>query len=205
MAPRTPVTVRPARRDDLDELAVVLGRAFDDDPVMEFVFHRRPVAPRAETLMYLFALLHFDHDGVFVAEDPATGAIIGGTVWAPPGHWQVPMYRYLPHFPKLLKAAGLRGLTKIPILSAMEKHHPRDPHQYLAVIGTDPDHQGKGIGTALLEPMLAHCDETGLPAYLESSKESNVPYYARFGFEVTQAYPIPNGPSIYFMWRPAPA
>ena len=50
---------------------------------------------------------------------------------------------------------------------------------------SDPAHQGTGIGTALLEPVLATCDRDGVPAYLESSKEANVPYYERFGWKVT--------------------
>ena len=204
MAPRAQVDVRPIRRDELGALARVLGRAFDDDPVMNFVFPQRPVAPRAEVLLGIFAAMHLDDEAVYVAVDRSSGEIVGGTVWAPPGRWQVPMYRYVPHLPRLLRAAGLQGLKKIPILTAMEKHHPREPHQYLAVIGTDPDHQGRGVGTALLEPVLAHCDEAGLPAYLESSKASNVPYYARFGFEVTREFPLQGGPPLFFMWRPAP-
>ena len=67
-------------------------------------------------------------------------------------------------------AVGLAGAAKISVLTEMERRHPREPHHYLALIGTDPAHQGRGIGTALLEPVLARCDAEGLPAYLESSK-----------------------------------
>ncbi len=61
---------------------------------------------------------------------------------------------------------------------------PREPHWYLATLGTDPDRQGKGLGSTLMESMARRIDESGLPAYLESSKERNVSFYARFGFEV---------------------
>jgi len=43
---------------------------------------------------------------------------------------------------------------------------------------------------------------TGLPAYLESSKESNVGYYETFGFAVTREIRIPGGPALWPMWRP---
>ena len=83
----------------------------------------------------------------------------------------------------------------------MEKKHPREPHWYLAVLGTDPQHQGKGHGSAVLEPVLDRCDLEGVPAYLESSKEANVPFYERHGFQVTDTHDFPKGPRIWLMWR----
>jgi hypothetical protein len=54
-------------------------------------------------------------------------------------------------------------------------------------------------------PIVARCDEEGLPAYLESSKESNVAFYARHKFAVSMPFELKGGPTLYFMWRPAPA
>ena len=62
-------------------------------------------------------------------------------------------------------------------------------------------HRGRGIGAALLAPVLDLCDEEGLPAYLESSKDSNVPYYRRFAFDVTTPFTLKGGPTLHFMWR----
>lgn len=204
MGPSPAVDVRVAVEADLDELSEVLGRSFDDDPVMNFVITARPVAPRAQLLLGTIARLHLADNSVYVATDPTSGRILGAAVWGPPGHWRVPMTAYVRHGRRLLRAVGLRGITKISVLSAMERQHPTDPHHYLAIIGTDPDHQGRGVGTALMAPVLAMCDEDGLPAYLESSKESNVPYYRRFGFDVTTPYTLASGPTMWFMWRPAP-
>jgi len=87
-------------------------------------------------------------------------------------------------------------------LAKVEGAHPRHrPHYYLAILGTRPDHQGKGIGSALLRPVLAKCDEEGVGAYLESSKERNIAFYARHGFEVTGEIHLPKGPTIWPMWR----
>jgi ribosomal protein S18 acetylase RimI-like enzyme len=83
----------------------------------------------------------------------------------------------------------------------IERHHPVLPHYYLSVIGTDPDQQGGGIGSALLAPVLSRCDSEGVAAYLESSKESNVGFYARHGFTVTDKVELPDGPPLWFMWR----
>jgi hypothetical protein len=53
-----------------------------------------------------------------------------------------------------------------------------------------------------LQQVLTSCDEEGVPAYLESSKEQNVPYYRHHGFEVTGAFDVaPDGPRLWGMWR----
>ena len=69
------------------------------------------------------------------------------------------------------------------------------------MLGTEPARQGEGIGTRLLEPVLETCDADELPAFLESSKESNVAFYTRHGFRVTEEVQLPGGPPVWLMWR----
>jgi GNAT superfamily N-acetyltransferase len=101
----------------------------------------------------------------------------------------------------MLRAIGPRIPRALRGLGMLESAHPREPHWYLSVVGTDPAEQGKGVGTALISPMLDRCDEAGLGAYLESSKPENVPYYQRFGFAVTGQIDLPDGPPLWPMWR----
>jgi GNAT superfamily N-acetyltransferase len=63
----------------------------------------------------------------------------------------------------------------------MESSHFRHPHWYVAVLGTAPPHQGRGVGAALLALVLRRCDAEGIGAYLESTKPENVPWYERSG------------------------
>ena len=61
---------------------------------------------------------------------------------------------------------------------------------------------GSGIGRSLVEPVLQRADRDGVPAYLESSKERNIAFYARHGFEVTGQIHTPRGgPTLWLMWR----
>ena len=54
----------------------------------------------------------------------------------------------------------------------------------------------------LLKPVLDRCDDEGLGAYLESSKEENIAFYNRQGFELTRRLDLPAGcPPVWAMWR----
>ncbi len=61
------------------------------------------------------------------------------------------------------------------------------PHWYLELLGVAPQHQGQGIGKALLLPILQRADAEGLPCYLETFTERNVPFYESSGFRIAQA------------------
>ena len=92
--------------------------------------------------------------------------------------------------------------TTLRLLALMESKHPHEPHWYLATLGTAVEQQGKGVGSALMRPVLDHCDAEGIPCYLESSKERNVPFYRRHGFEVVEEVPLSgDGPMLWTMWR----
>ena len=65
-------------------------------------------------------------------------------------------------------------------------------HWFLQTVGVDPQFQGKGYAGKLLRPMLARIDEEGLPCYLETLDERNVPLYEHFGFSVAEESAIPE-------------
>lgn len=88
----------------------------------------------------------------------------------------------------------------------MEKHHPKEPHMYLFTIGVVPAARGKGLGHALLTPMLKACDREGVPCYLENSNPANFGFYSAHGFEHMKHFAAgEGGPPLQAMWRPAHA
>ncbi len=75
-------------------------------------------------------------------------------------------------------------------LSALSAHRPAEPHFTLHNVVVRADAQGRGVGAALLAPVLARCDEDGLLACLDSSNPRNVPFYERLGFELAGETPM---------------
>jgi ribosomal protein S18 acetylase RimI-like enzyme len=197
-APRSPL-VRRATAADVDSMAAQLAKTFWDDPVTSHIF--RDEARRDGGLRAFFATQmradYLPFGGCYVAE-----GYTGSAIWAPAGKPLLTgLKAVLTMFP-VLPYVWNRLPTTLRILNKMESMHPHEPHWYLATLGTDPAAQGQGVGSALMRPVLEHCDAEGWPAYLESSKERNIPFYSRHGFEVVKEVPLPdNGPSIWTMWR----
>ncbi len=76
------------------------------------------------------------------------------------------------------------------------------PHWYLGVLATAPEHQRRGLGAAVLAPVLAAADRTATVAFLETASESNVAFYARHGFTVSREVDLPDeGPRCWLLRR----
>lgn len=191
--------VRVATEADLPGLARSLALAFETDPLIRFLFGDRPPRPNrfSERFFLREGARHLRHGHVYTVEGGGAGAY-----WDPPGHWRTPASHILRSAPLLLRGMGRRALPALRGLTRIEAAHAtHPPHWYLAVLGTEPDCQGRGLGSALLAPVLARCDEDGTGAYLESSKEANIPFYERHGFEVVGRVEFPGGPPVWPMWR----
>jgi len=200
-APRRPPAheVRKAEAHERAAVAAALAAAFFDDPVMSWILSDPGQRPRR--LAGLFDVLMKGHylplGTVWTTPD-----IAGAALWGPPGHAVVPTSAIVRNVVAMLRALGIHSARALRALTHVEHLHPKEPHWYLGVLGTRPERQGTGVGSALLRPVLQRCDEEGLPAYLESSKESNLAFYRRHGFEVTGEIPLPGGgPTVWPMWR----
>jgi ribosomal protein S18 acetylase RimI-like enzyme len=188
------------------ELAGVLSQAFANQSPFTWVQPDDELRARVQPAMFRAALLYIypvERGTEVLVEN---GAILGGAVWAPPGDWKAPPWQQARAIPGLIRALGIRRFRQYAqrgrsVEDALHRAHPSDPHWYLASLGTDPQAQGKGVGSALVRSGLERCDRKGEPAYLECL-EQLVPYYERFGFEITGAIEMPEEvPDQVSMWR----
>jgi ribosomal protein S18 acetylase RimI-like enzyme len=190
---------RAALLGDAAALTTTMANAFRDDPFVSYLIPDRERHIRKLPDMFgLLFTLGRPFGGVDVTDNVEAAAI-----WRPPNTWHIPLHQYLTNGPRLLGIFGPYAFRALQSMDRLEKRHPREPHWYLQAIGTDPSFQGKGFGGILLRHRLAMIDAAGLPAYLEASKESNVPLYRHFGFAVTGEIKMPDGPTLYAMWRAA--
>ena len=198
----TGIDVRPARRADVPALGRVLARAFHDDPVMTWM--QPDAGRRAAALPGFFAALTRHHflagGGVQIAVSAA--GVGAAALWDPPGRWEQTPREQVAMLPAVMRVfRGRLGAGRL-LTEQMHAVHPEEPHWYLAIIGSDPTVRGAGFGAALMRSRLERCDAEAAPVYLESSNIDNVPYYSRFGFEVTGEIVVPDGgPTLWCMWR----
>ncbi len=191
--------VRTATKSDLDTIADTFGAAFEDDPVARWTIGtRRTTDARVGRLYQALTDGHLDDGLSTISADGRCAAI-----WAAPNHFRVPARKLLRHVPAVVRTLGPRGCARVLSMAEVEKLHPPEPHYYLAILGTHPDRQGRGYAAEALAPVLRRADEEGTGCYLESSKESNVPWYNRQGFEVTGTHDLGrgDGPRLWLMWR----
>jgi GNAT superfamily N-acetyltransferase len=172
----------------------ILAEAFRDDPVINWSCNNpQTLEPFFQMTMPVFIphqLTYLDPQGR------------GAASWLGPNqklNWPYSLSSVI----KILQLGGLRGVYRL-LLSGMktEKFHPKTPHYYLFAIGVTAGHKGQGIGTSLISHILRQCDAEGMPAYLENSKEENLPFYEGHGFKVQQQIRFAaSAPPVWLMWR----
>ncbi|HEX7323648.1 MAG TPA: GNAT family N-acetyltransferase [Mycobacterium sp.] len=196
------IDARSAGKDDIGALSQTLGRAFHDDPVWTWLLPDDKSRVARMTAFFAAATRHQHLAGGGV-EVSCDGPVIGAAaLWDPPGRWKPSRWAQLRMLPGVIRGFGLRSMAARAVEEMMNAVHPEEPHWYLAVLGSDPMVRGKGFGQAVMRARLDRCDAEYCPAYLESSKLANVPYYQRFGFEVIGEIALPDGgPTLWRMWR----
>jgi ribosomal protein S18 acetylase RimI-like enzyme len=193
-------TVCDAVPSDFGNIGWTLGQAFADDPVWRYLVPTdRPwQSPAARFFEVEASSLGRSGRGRVLRTDRDEGAAL----WAAPGTWRPRPIDLTRQTPSAVRLFGSRLVLALRTLARIERAHPHQPHWYLAMLGTAPAHQGRGVGSSLISPILRHCDHEGIPAYLESSKEANLAFYRRHGFvERDPLFLDPDGPKVWPMWR----
>jgi Acetyltransferases len=192
----TDLRVRRAAGHDLPTMVETLTEAFLDDP---FVTWWMPDPDRRRHLLPAFFEIivdvHHAYDELYVTDPVAAAA-----VWVPPG-CQPTEEQAEQVVGVVVDAIEETAERLLCALQLMGEHHPEDPHAYLFFLATRRQWQSRGLGSALLREVLDRCDREGAPAYLEATSPANLRLYLRHGFEVTAEIPLPDGPSLWPMWR----
>lgn len=194
---------RRAHANDARQLARLMAAAFATDPVMDWIARRGPKRAGGLERFFFWILTSRAIPLGEVWMAPSGGV---AAVWLPPdtpptaGGFLEQM-RMLPMF---LRLCGLPRILRGQAMGdAMERHHPSDPHFYLAFIAVAPRLQGLGLGSVLLETTIKGIDAEGAAAYLENSNPRNMRLYERAGFVARGNIAPKEAPPLIGMWRPA--
>src|SRR5436305_13784425 len=156
------IMAHQATEADVPRLAAVLGRAFADDPLNKHLVPddqrraKRLPGGFAEQMRHVF----LPSGAVLTTPDRA-----GAALWLGPEAQRLPLRAQLRLMPGMARLFGMRGIPgAMRTMAELDSRAPREPHWHLSLLGVEPDRQGAGIGSALLQPVLERCDRGRLPA-----------------------------------------
>ena len=193
--------VRSASPAELSALTETISLAFNDDPTWSWAFPDPELRRRQMPVFWSFMIEGaLRYSWVLCTERHEAVA-----VWIPPGGTELAEEAEARLAPLLESLVGAHSEDVLELLARFEGAHPHDePHYYLSLLGTHPDHRGQGIGMRLLAECLARIDEEHMACYLESSNPANNHRYERLGFAALGAFYPPGEPvPVTTMWRDA--
>lgn len=201
------VEVGPLADGDVAAAGAAIARAFQDEPILVHVLPDPAERARRAPAFFAQGLALARLVGIVYAPVAGpTGSVFG---------WPLPM-KEVP--PERLAAAGVQplsdtlGAEAATRFAALEGHVEAEmarlvpqPCWYLAAIGVDPSHQGRGIGGALARAFLADAVAAGLPACLWTDRPANLPFYRGLGMALVGEGTAPGSGLLYWIFRRDPA
>jgi len=190
--------VRLAVADDVDAIVATVTAAFVSDPAWSFI-----VGPGN------------DHARAGFARTLLISRVRQGSVWVTADCMAVAMWDRRPI--EMLVDAEREALweafradvgeeiwTRLEVYeAALAKGAPPRPYWYLGVLATHPDHQGRGLASAVLRRGFAAADDAGWDCWLETSTPANKSFYAGHGFTEGVGFDVPGGPPTWWLRRPS--
>ena len=186
---------RVATASDVPGITATLTAAFAGDPLWRWAF---PDLDDLEEMWRICITSALRYPWLRMLDGAVAAAI-----WIPPGGTELTEQEAADLDPMLRSRIGDRADAVLELIDRFEQAHPQGPpHYYLSLLGTHPEHRGKGLGMELLAENLALIDAEGVPAYLESSNPANDARYERVGFRKVGALTTPDGAhTVTTMWR----
>ena len=180
--------VRPAEPRDVPRIAATLTVAFAESRWVRWAL---PLDGRTQRLTRLAELE--GHRGVatgttWVSEDVdalASWAAPDGAATPVPADVRVALEREVPRLHADRADAVAR--TEAEVAGVLATALPGGPHWRLRALATRPRSRRRGLGGAVLAPVLRRCDTDGVPAALVAPAWAVVRFARGLGFEVVQA------------------
>ena len=168
----------------INEFSGLLSRAFYDDPFYEWIMpddNKR--GSEINWWMKILLQYTYKYGDILYTEDRKAVSM-----WLGPDN---PMVNDLRMFSMGLILypfkIGFRNFYRVlDITGQWDREHKKmnKRHYYLMVIAVEPDFQGKGIGSRLLQVGLDKADKEGLECFLETVTPEDVKFYEKHNWKV---------------------
>ncbi len=191
--------IRKATEQDVTLLAQTAALAFEKDPLLIWLGKTPELRHEISGAMFRSDWRMNKKFDLIYCEDNCNGF----AVWLPPGahHSLLENIRMMVDVGWAVHKS-CKAWQQFQLFRRIDAIHPKEAHYYLSFLGVRPEMQGKGLGRALIEPVLERCDREQTPAYLETETEKNVRFYEKHGFQVKQELGSKDGAvHIWTMWR----
>lgn len=195
----------PYESNNLRDLAGVLARAFEADPLSLYLFRRH--RPKKLLCFFNFILNYTDLLGDSVLTLMRTDKVVSvACLNTPkkPGNLSRNIHRLLGEMILFLIGVGPRAFIKInAYMGITSSYRPKKDHHYLVCLGTEPTFQGQGLAKELLNQIHAQVDKhpTSVGIGLDTENPNNVVFYEKFGYQLLGQKQL-GSLDIYCMFRP---
>jgi ribosomal protein S18 acetylase RimI-like enzyme len=172
----------------------VLAASFFDYPMFTFYFPD----PQRRTRYLPWYFKNILNTALRYGEIYTTPEVSGVIFTLHPGHTKISIWEYIQcgflltafklgfrNYLKSMECEEFVGTTQMALMK-------NRPHYYLWGLAVDPRKKVQGIGSALMQPVLAQANVQKMPIYLETHDEKNVRYYQKHGFELLYTTRIPK-------------
>ncbi|CAE6523670.1 unnamed protein product [Rhizoctonia solani] len=207
MQEATPVTINEITKDapnfgaDLEKMSVLLSLAFS-----------RPLDPMTTPAVGVTyendPELHHEYNRAQL-QAALTGAGPGVAVWYEPGkqfldddeqraYWVPCLSRLGSETRKWWEEVMMPCYNQLTVEGLGEGVKKEMLH--LQILAVHPDFYRRGVGKTLVRHMLAQSDLQGVASCVETTKETNVLFYAGLGFDTKSEKVIPSPHGDFVMW-----
>ncbi len=170
--------------------------AFADDPAWAYL-----VGDDYARLAPLFAAALFD-TRVGRGEVWVTDAVEAVAMWESPSSDPDALEHARGIWREYTTQVGSAAARRLDAYNRAVKDAAADgDYWYLGVLATSPESQGRGLATAVIQPVLQLADEARLDCCLETSTAGNREFYRRRGFTEATPVEIPDGPPTWWLTR----
>ncbi|MGD8865070.1 MAG: GNAT family N-acetyltransferase [Anaerolineales bacterium] len=191
-------------RAHITEAAKVLARAFDGDPLMQ-AFFAEALIPADQARQELFRLsclirLELGWPLIGVMENRKVCGVACISFPEHPG-WPDRLEDLYVEYKQKIGLEPAKIFDRYTLL--VDQNRPKKAHHFLAVLGVDPQYQGRGLGGLLLEDVhqraAAHPTSTGVA--LDTENPRNLTFYEHHGYSLTSVSKL-GDIKLYHFFRP---